>query len=194
MIPVSDHTIAMNCAPTLAGIKTGSMFSVSYTNRKSFMRELSELNTVLTRHGLCAVLLRYMNKRALVYIFRPDDLRQDLLDPAAIAILRERGYTESDPRICLQQLIRQFRQSKDFPHEVGLFLGYPPEDVRGFIANPHSGYHCVGCWKVYGDRTKAEQLFDRYRRCTKAYCRETARGTALEKLIVSTRRTAFEPT
>ena len=184
----------MNCAPTLAGIKTGSMFSVSYTNRKSFMRELSELNTVLTRHGLRAVLLRYMNKRALVYIFRPDALRQDLLDPAAAAILRERGYTESDPRLCLRQLIRQFRQSKDFPHEVGLFLGYPPEDVQGFISSPHSGYHCVGCWKVYGNRAKAEQLFDRYRRCTKAYCRETARGTALEKLIVSTRRTAFEPT
>ena len=185
MISVSDQTIARNCAPTLAGIKTGSMFSAEYADRKTLARELFELNTLLTNHGLRAVLLRCMKRRALIYLYRPDALEQDLLDPEAAAILRERGYPESDPRLCLGQLIRQFRQSESFPHEVGLFLGYPPEDVQGFIQSPHAGYQCVGCWKVYGDREKAERTFDLYRRCTKALCRAAARGKTLEKLIAA---------
>ena len=185
MIPVSDQTIARNCAPTLAGIKTGSMFSADYKDRKTLTRELAELNRLLLRHGLRAVLLRFMARRALIYLYRPDALARDLLDPAAAAILRERGYSGSDPKLCLSQLIRQFQKSESFPHEVGLFLGYPPEDVRGFITSPHAGYQCVGCWKVYGDREKAEKTFDRYRKCTKALCRAAARGKTLEQLIAA---------
>ena len=185
MVSVSDQTIARYCAPTLAGIKTGSMFSAEYTDQKTLARELFELNTLLTRHGLRILLLRCMKKRALIYLYRPDALEQDLLDPEAAAILREHGYKESDPRLCLGKLIRQFRQSEGFPHEVGLFLGYPPADVRSFIRNPHSGYQCVGCWKVYGDREEAERTFDRYRKCTKVLCREAARGKSLEQLITA---------
>ena len=183
MISISDQTIAQNCAPTLAGIKTGSMFSAEYKDRKALARELFALNALLAKHGLRAVLLRYMKRRALIYLYRPDALEQDLLDPLAASILRDRGYHASDPRLCLGRLIRQFRQSDSFPHEIGLFLGYPPEDVQGFITNPHAGYQCVGCWKVYGDREKAERIFDRYRQCTKAMCRAAARGKTLEQLI-----------
>lgn len=50
-------------------------------------------------------------------------------------------------------------RTKDFPHEIGLFLGYPLEDVQGFIENRAEGYKCVGCWKVYGDEEYAKQEF-----------------------------------
>ena len=182
---MSDQIIARNCAPTLVGLKTGSMFTAEYTDRHTLARELFALNTLLTKYGLRALLLRCMKRRALIYLYRPDALEKDLLDPAAAAILRERGYHAADPKLCLGRLVRQFRQSESFPHEVGLFLGYPPEDVRGFIRSPHSGYRCVGCWKVYGDPEKAEKTFARYRKCTKALCRAVARGKTLEHLIVS---------
>ncbi len=48
-----------------------------------------------------------------------------------------------------------------------MFLGYPPEDVCGFINNSGSGYKCVGCWKAYGDANKAKKTFDKYERCRK---------------------------
>lgn len=36
-------------------------------------------------------------------------------------------------------------------NEVGLFLGYPPEDVRCFMNDSRRGVKCTGCWKAYGD-------------------------------------------
>lgn len=187
---MSDQYIAKYCAPTLAGIKTGSLFTAAYTDRGALARELRELNGVLTRHGLRAIPLRYSRRRALIYLYRPEALKRDLRTPEAAALLRAKGYRESDPGLCLKRLIRQFRETEEFPHEIGLFLSYPPEDVRGFMENPHEGYKCAGFWKVYGDRERAERTFTRYRRCTEAYCRAAAGGKSLDNLIVGTKKLA----
>ena len=184
---MSDQYIAKYCAPTLAGIKTGSLFTAAYTDRKALHRELCALNAVLTRRGLRAVLLRVSGKRALIYLYRPDALTRDLGSPEAISILRSRGYRDTDPALCLKRLIRRFQDTDEFPHEIGLFLSYPPEDVRGFLENPHGGYKCVGFWKVYGDR---ERVFARYRLCTEALCRAAADGKKLESLIADTKNPA----
>ncbi len=181
---MSDPYIARQCAPTLAGIKTGSLFTAPFTGRKVLVRELRELNGILTARGLRAVPVRFRRGRALIYLYRPSALRRDLAAPEAAEILRSLGYTGTDPNVCLKQLIRQFRESEAFPHEVGLFLSYPPEDVRGFMDSPRDGYKCVGYWKVYGDRERAEHTFARYRKCTESLCRAAESGMMLEKLIV----------
>ena len=41
-----------------------------------------------------------------------------------------------------------------FPHELGLLLGYPAEDVRGFMGIGYKKCLYTGYWKVY---EKAEE-------------------------------------
>ena len=72
-----------------------------------------------------------------------------------------------------------------FPQEVGFFLGYPPEDVCGFIEQGARNYKCVGCWKVYGDEQQARKTFAKYKKCIDAYCRRYAAGQSVEWLIVA---------
>lgn len=78
----------------------------------------------------------------------------------------------------LSCLIGRLRNNADFPHEVGLFLGYPPEDVRGFIENRASGFKLIGCWKVYGDVDAARKKFESFESCT-----HRSRGKALDEII-----------
>jgi len=61
--------------------------------------------------------------------------------------------------------------NREFPHEIGLFLGYPVEDVRGFIEQRGKDCKLSGYWKVYGDEQAARRLFHQFDRC-----RDTARG------------------
>ena len=82
-------------------------------------------------------------------------------------------------------LARRFRCSKDFPHEIGLFLGYPPEDVRGFMEQGSRACKCVGCWKVYGDVEAAQKRFDTFRSCKDCYLRCVTRGNTIEQLAVA---------
>ena len=47
----------------------------------------------------------------------------------------------------LRQLSRRLCCEADFPHEIGVFLGYPLTDVVGFIENQGRNFTCCGCWK-----------------------------------------------
>ncbi len=47
------------------------------------------------------------------------------------------------PRSSISERYRAHMEGKgDFPHEIGLLLGYPPEDVIGFIEN-RGQIHCI---------------------------------------------------
>ena len=46
-----------------------------------------------------------------------------------------------------------------FPHEMGLLLGYPPEDVEGFILQNGRNALCSGYWKVYEDAESKLRTF-----------------------------------
>ena len=54
-------------------------------------------------------------------------------------------------------------ESGEFPHEVGLFLSHPPEEVKGFIAHRANDFKCAGLWKVYGNEEKARSLLAKYK-------------------------------
>ena len=74
-------------------------------------------------------------------------------------------------------------ESGEFPHEVGLFLSYPPEDVKGFLE--HKPCKCVGCWKVYENEEADKKTFAKYKACTRVYCRQLASGIDIERLTVA---------
>ena len=182
---MSEGMIIRQCSPTLAGMKTGSMFSCRFADESGMRDAVRHWNRLLSGKGLCMLPLRYSGGRALIYLFRPSRLAHDLQDSKAVRILSEHGYEAGPTGKALAQLIRRFADSSEFPHEVGLFLSYPPEDVRGFIENHAEGSKCVGTWKVYGDAEAARKTFQRYRKCTEVYCREYSRGATIEKLAVA---------
>ena len=178
---MSEELIVRHCAPTLANLKTGSLFVCPITDRASFFSSLRSLNELLVPKGLRALPLRIREYSALVYLYRPSRLKKDLEDPAAIKILQNHGYSCYGK--CLPKLIERVRTSEEFPHEIGLFLGYPPEDVQGFL--DHRPCKCSGCWKVYGDENKAKKTFDLYKKCERVYCQQLAQGIDIKRLTVA---------
>lgn len=175
---MSEDILVANCAPTLAGLKTANMFSAEYESRDEIRLALRRLNAVLVPRGMRIVALRYMSSRALLYLYRPEELRRDLSDSEAREILTGCGYPCKHAEACLAHLVGRLRKGGDFPHEVGLFLGYPPEDVKGFIENKADGCKMIGCWKVYGDLESAKEKFASYERCTRM-----CRGKTLNEII-----------
>ncbi len=182
---MKEEMVVRHCSPTLAGLKTGNMFTCPFENKEDVQNEMRKLNERLTKKGIRVQPLRYTDNRALIYVFRPSKLIRDLQNSTACRLLRERGYCCENPEKCVAHLRRRLKESDDFPHEIGLFLGYPPEDVSGFIENKADGYKTVGCWKVYGDENEAKKQFARFDKCTKVYCEHWAMGKPLERLTVS---------
>lgn len=180
---MSEELVVRHCAPTLAGLKTANMFTCAYESEGEMRDQLREWNHKLGEKGVRTIPLRYKDGKALVYVYRPDRLRADLCDRMACELLQERGYPCETPCRCLSQLVSRLQETSNVPHEIGLFLGYPPEDVSGFLENrvPHS---CPGPWRVYGNVEEAKVRFDQYKKCTKSYCEHWKKGCALEQLTV----------
>ena len=179
-----EEILIRHCSPTLAGLKTGSMFVFRYDSPEKLENLMNDYNSRLSRRGVRLTLLRKSDSSALIYVYRPDRLREDLRDNLAEEILLRSGYQSLEPQGCLEELKNRLGKEEDFPHEVGLFLGYPPEDVHGFIRHRGACSKCSGCWKVYGDVEKSQRCFERFRKCRRIFYRQWRMGHSVESLTV----------
>lgn len=182
---MTEDFLIRHSAPTLAGIKTASLFTCPYDDREALLDSLRKLNHRLHPKGLRILPLRFSEKRALIYIYRPKHLQADLSGTDAANLLRRCGYCAGNCERCIVRLVRKLQKQEEFPHEIGLFLGYPVEDVRGFMENRDCGCKCVGCWRVYGDEEAAQKKFAQFKKCTKIYCERWAKHRDIERLTVA---------
>lgn len=176
-----------HAAPTLAGLKPASLFRV-YPRDGAFVQDFLACRTELARQGLVLTLLKGCRKSGayLVYLYRQRDLEQLLAREEHRTFLYEMGYTPWESvRGCLRQLAVRLCLEQDFPHEIGVFLGYPLADIKGFIANKGRDFTLCGCWKCYGDPREAQRTFHAYQRCTQDYLHRFAKGATLSQLVVA---------
>ena len=82
-----EQLLIDQCSPTLAGLKTGNMFPVSIEPGQDICDELRRLNRLLGKKGIRVVILRRTDKKALLYLYRPDFLERDLDCPEMYSVL-----------------------------------------------------------------------------------------------------------
>ena len=181
---MSEEYLIRHCAPTLASIKTGNMFTCPFPSRQAMLCSLRAFNQRFLQKGLRIVPLRYRNNVGLIYVYRPDKLTQDLSNDTASKLLHTCGYSCKNVNICLRKLMERLSAQEDFPHEIGLFLGYPPKDVDGFMHRRREA-KCVGTWKVYDDVENAQKTFARYKKCSALYMKLWREGKSIERLTVA---------
>lgn len=105
----------------------------------------------------------------------------------ARALLLQEGYEQFDLESILLFFTRRYRQyrmgAQSFPHEPGLLLGYPLEDVEGFIQN--NGKNCLytGYWKVYANVPAKRQLFRRYECAREELIEQISQGVEVEQVL-----------
>ena len=180
-----EQYLISQCACTLASIKTGSLFSWQGPADGDFRRQMAYWNDCLSQKGICLRVLRIGQRSVLVYVYRPVRLAADLSRPETAGFLRSLGYAALDVDSALTTLKGRLQNDAEFPHEIGLFLDYPLDDVVGFIENQGKNCRCTGCLKVYSDEQQAKRTFARYRKCREAYTRMWQEGKSLVQLTVA---------
>ncbi len=173
------------CAPTLAGLKTANMFSYKPRRMEELSLELRQANSKLNEKGVFVEVLKAGERRVLLYVYRKGMLETDLRREGATGLLRSCGYENAEPEACIRHLKTRFAGYDGFPHEVGLFLGYPLHDVMGFIEQKGQNYKCTGIWKVYDNEKETQLVFRKLKKCTKIYRRLFENGRSIGKLTVA---------
>lgn len=154
-----EAKLALQCAPLITGIKIANLLIVS-TEDEELVRE------ILKKSGITYYRLLRMEEKTTFLLFHRSQLEAYLYDPDVLRILREDGYTD----LSLGGILRHFQgrfqahmlDKVGFPHEMGLLLGYPTEDVEGFIRNRGQNALYSGYWKVYRDVDAKKRIFEDY--------------------------------
>ena len=172
-----EKKLAHFTAPTLLGIKCASLVSLS---REEFdiPAYAAAFNAQAVRGGLQMQIMCRCQKRQLVLLYRPKLLQKRLEQPEIRRFLLRYGYTaDMDLAACLMRLQNRIAEKPEFPHEIGIFLGYPLEDVDGKLC---------GCWKVYGNVEQARRTFASYEKCRVFLCAKLSKGcNILQALKIS---------
>lgn len=151
--------LVLQCAPFLKGIKVACIMNLE----KSCTRNLDE---VLESTGIEYKVLCEAKDKCLIFFFRRKELEVYLNREEVYTFLESYGYEMGDVDIMLQRLAGRVCRYSDgkicFPHEIGAFLDYPIDDVRGFIEKGGKNSLCTGYWKVYSDVQKAQRIFLAY--------------------------------
>lgn len=175
-------------APTLAGIKPASLFPYCAESLENAVYEINEWNDKLSAAGISIRILCSCEKRrrTLVYVYRKTALNVLLSDRDTVDFLTEWGYdVNTDLNGMLSQLTERIGCGSTMPHEIGIFLGYPLEDVVGFIKNNGKNHSFCGYWKAYGNPDEARSRYRQLKSCCAQFRERYRHGVSALELAVS---------
>lgn len=180
--------LALEAAEVLAGEKPANLIGIANRPRPcgrnlySLWKEWGA--SVLPESGLAVCELADRGDSLLLLIYRSEALGGLLRRPSASAVLGRAGYGElADLDEVLGELAARIT-GESFPHEIGVFLGYPLKDVAAFMGLVTIPFACQGPWKIFGDPRESLRLAEIFRSC-RARMAERLSGcaSALECLV-----------
>lgn len=179
---MTEKTVGYFCGPTLAGIKPSNIVSCYKEQMPDIKEKIVSWNEKLNEKGIYFEPLCECERRILLMVYRKDNMKKILEKTEIAEFLKVYGYI--DPKnleTCLCRL-KQRISSCEFPHEIGVFLGYPISDIKGFINHRDEGCIFTGEWKVYGDAENAQRIFSQYASCRKEIIRRLQSGVKLAEM------------
>ncbi len=172
--------LAINCAPLLKGSKAANIMTVT-------LQEFYIIKDMLKNTCISCYLLRGKMDMFNLYLYRREQIEHYLAKDCIKDFLSLYGYnTDSFEKMLVRLAVRCKAFSDnvhEFPHEIGVFLEYPIEDVKGFIENKGENFSYIGYWKVYHNQSFAKRLFRQFDREKELVVREMLDGRNILEIV-----------
>lgn len=152
--------LVLQCAPLFSGLKISNLFIIDEKeNFENFV-------PIFNGSEISVYYLVHIGNRKIFLLYKKDLLNQYLMRQDVNRVMENIGYGTKKINESLNIFLKRYQyyleNRNHFPHEMGLFLGYPVEDVEGFIYNQGKNYLCTGYWKVYKNLQEKKLLFQKF--------------------------------
>lgn len=172
--------IAFHCAPLIAGLKMSNLLMLQN-------RELDRATSILKRAGISYFIMAVANGKTAVLLFDRHRLETYLQEEKVWQIFQDMGYQNHAMGKILYAFRLRYEKyllwNQEFPHEMGLLLGYPVEDVKGYILNGGGNCLYIGYWKVYGNLTEKKILFRQFEKARDVLMELLSKGISIVEVV-----------
>ena len=174
--------VVTQCAPVLKGVKISNLITMKPGGWR-------KIRAYLKKSRIICIPLYADAEKEVLFLYRYEQLERHLKNREVREFLRSCGYESFEVASVLVRLRRRYQLyagiSKEFPHELGVLLGYPVGDVQGFIDNRGENSLTSRYWKVYQNPKEAEKIFDLYDRVKEQALKEIMCGRTVSHVAVS---------
>ena len=181
--------LALELAEVLQGEKPANLVPLA-NKRRSCGRNLYLLwkehgQALIEESGLKVRLLADRGSSLLLLLYCPLALDALLQRKSVQVILGKSGYLQpAEPEQVLAELESRMT-GEGFPHEIGVFLGYPLKDVVGFLGWARLSFTCQGPWKIFGNPAESLRLVETHRECRCRLSKQLASGCSPQECLRS---------
>ena len=175
-----ETQLALQCAPLITGLKVSNLLIIPKGNEEVVKR-------ILNRTGISYYRLIQTRTKTTFLLFRRNELEEFLSDENVKNVFIRAGYKS----LQIGKILRTFslryeaymQGDKSFPHEMGLLLGYPVEDVVGFVENNGKNFLYSGYWKVYENQKAKVKLLDKFKVAEETLIHLLSNGLSMSDII-----------
>ena len=175
-----ETQIALQCAPLISGLKVSNLLIISAEDE-------ALVRVILRRSGISFFRLLRTGEKVTFLLFRKNPLEAYLKQQEVEAMLAEAGYAELSLGNILSTFQKRYAHYMSaggrVPHEMGLLLGYPAEDVKGFVENEGKNFLYSGYWKVYADVEEKRRLFQKFENAKETVIQLLSYGVGIQDIL-----------
>lgn len=172
--------LVVQCAPFLKGMRTASMLNIKRAWIQGLCRllEPAEISVKILVAGEEKCLVMFYRRERLLRLLSAKEVRRFLMDYGY-----DGGGLDKDISRLSGRMELYSEEKITFPHEVGVFLDYPLEDVKAFIKNNGKGSIFTGYWKVYHNPYWAGLTFSAYDKARDSAVNEFLIGKNIDEIV-----------
>lgn len=175
-----ENQLVFQCAPLITGLKISNLFVMK-------SEHWQRICSLLQKNNIHCHILYQADHSLTALLYRPLMLSAYLHKQQVSYMLSQEGYAKIELDWILTSFTRRYQKYRmglqPFPHELGLLLGYPWEDVAGFVQHNGSNSLYTGYWKVYANVPSKRQLFRKYEYAREQLLEKIAHGNKLEQIL-----------
>ena len=188
-----ENFLLFNISQVLSGIKPASTITLIKNKDNIYDKWLKYGTKFIEVIGLEFVELRENKQTIILLVYNKESLEKNIFGEEQKKFLLNLGYDDEDNLDAYINKLKERYELYHCPHELGLFLGIPIDDVKDFINCTEKKCLLCGYWKVYNDSTTAKRVFSQYDEVKVHTLNEILKGSNSRVLAFSIKNFFYTP-
>ncbi len=148
--------------PVILGSKPSEILNISSKDSEKDIK-IKEIESFFNSCVRVSYEIIYKDNGSIRILFvNKEALSKALENKKCINFLKFIGYPKEYQIDEYMNVLLERLKKDEFPHEIGIFLGYPLKDVVGFMGYGKYKFYKTKYWKIYGDPEVSDMIYNKF--------------------------------
>lgn len=157
-----EKFLIYNASLVISGVKPSATVTIKKDNENLYDKWIKYGVNFLQQIDIKYIKLRECHNALIILIYNEENLKSYIFKNENKKFLMLLGYIEEENIDEYLSILENRYKEFNCPHELGIFLGFPLNDVKDFMECKRKKCLSCGYWLVYNNLKEAREIFNKY--------------------------------